>query len=76
MKLAPIYKKLLIESKLLVSAPTEERIIKLISQYFMGSTISLKPTEVENTFDVFNSKGKINSVVVKLVKGKYRFEQQ
>lgn len=68
-------KQILLESQLLATAPTEERIIKMISQYYMGSTISLKPTDAENIFDVFNLKGKINGVLVKFVKGKYRFER-
>lgn len=69
-------RNLLNEGKLLASSPTEERIIKLISQYFMGSTISLHPTDDENIFDVHNLKGKLKNFHVVKKGGKYRFEEK
>lgn len=63
-----------IKGKLIASAPTEERIVKLISDYFYGSNIKLEPTDDEGTFNVHNSKGKVNGYVVVLKDGKYKFQ--
>lgn len=63
------------DGKLLGSAPTLEKITKLISEYYFGSTITLKP--VDNiTWDVYNLKGKRDSVVVINKGGRYRFEER
>lgn len=71
-----IAKKVINEGKLLATAPTEERIIKLISDYYYGSTITLVPEDGNpNRFAVHNKKGLINGVVVILQGNKYRFEQ-
>jgi hypothetical protein len=57
----------------LATSPTKEGITKLISEYYMGSTISLHETENPDEFEVHNLKGKINSVKVVKSKGRFRF---
>lgn len=58
---------------LLGSAPTEERIIALISKFYMGATISLHENQTD--FDIYNKKGKLSGVRV-IKKGKrFRFER-
>lgn len=63
-----------VKAKLLATSPTEEGIKKLISQYFMGSTITLNPIN-DTEFEVHNKKGKLNSYRVILKGSKYRFEE-
>jgi hypothetical protein len=55
---------------LLASAPTEERIIKLISQYYYGSTVRIEGEKV------FAGKGLCEKVQVIIKKGRYRFERK
>ena len=56
------------EYKLLASAPSEAEIIKAISRFYCGATISL---EGEN---IHNLKGLIDGVRVIKKRGRYRFE--
>ena len=56
------------EYKLLASAPSEAEIIKAISRFYCGATISL---EGEN---VHNLKGLLDGVRVIKKRGRYRFE--
>lgn len=55
--------------KTLATAPTEERLIKMISQFFMGSTITIKDGKV------YNSKGLINGFETKQKGKRYLFIQ-
>lgn len=64
----------LCEGKLLGSAPTEADILKGIIRFYGGSGhFELKAIN-DKEFDVHNSKGKIEGVVVKKKGGRYRFE--
>lgn len=56
------------EYKLLASAPSEAEIIKAISRFYCGATISL---DGEN---IHNLKGLIDGVRVSKKRGRYRFE--
>ena len=59
---------------LLATSPTEEGIIKLISKFYMGSTINLKPID-NKTYEVHNKNGLITATKV-IKKGKrFRFER-
>lgn len=58
--------------KLLASSPTKDGILKLITQFYCGSSISISEVSPDN-YIVANSKGKIEGVCVKLSKGRYRF---
>lgn len=63
------------EWMLLGSAPTEDRIIKIISQYFYSSNIELIPFS-ENVFVISTLKGVLEKFRV-IKKGKrFRFEQR
>jgi hypothetical protein len=66
----PIY-----EGKLLASSPSKEKIVKLISQYYMGSSIHLEP-HGENLHSVHNKNGEINDVYVEEKKGRWHFKGQ
>ena len=60
---------------LIGSAPTLERIQALISKYFMGSKITLKP-DGEKKWSIHNAKGPLDAFVV-IQKGKrFRFERK
>ncbi len=58
---------------LLGSAPSLDSVKKLISQFYMGSTISLHQIGDSDEYEVHNLKGKINGVKVVKNKGRYRF---
>lgn len=57
------------KNKLLASSKTLEGIIKLISDYYMGSTITIVDEKV------YNKKGIISDVCVVNKKGSFRFER-
>lgn len=59
---------------LVAVASSEEDIKKLITKFFYGTEVTLKPID-DITFEVHNSKGNIKEYIVKLVKGRYRFER-
>lgn len=63
------------DGKLLATAPNLEKMKELISQYYFGSTITLKPIN-DTTWAVFNLKGEISSVFVINKNGRFRFEQK
>ena len=60
-------------SKLLAASGTKEAMIKTITRYYCGSTISLHETS-PGIFEVSNKKGVIKGARVVLIKGRYRFE--
>lgn len=53
---------------------SEDGIIELISEFYYGSTITLKPSGVKNVWDVYNKKGRIDKVRVIKKRRRYRFE--
>lgn len=55
------------------SAATLKDIIKLISQYYFGTKVTLIPVDGYK-WEVHNSNGKIESVHVVLKKNRFRFE--
>jgi hypothetical protein len=55
---------------LLASAPTEERIIKLISQYYYGSTVRIEGDKV------FTGKGLCENVQVIKKGNRYHFKRK
>lgn len=69
-----IVRKVLNEDKLLATSPTIERITKLISDYYYGSTITLEQiSDNPEKYDVYNKKGKIDGVYVVKAGNKYKF---
>jgi hypothetical protein len=60
-------------STLLASSGTYDGILKLISKFYCGSTITLKQIS-EKEWDVYTLKGLCKGTKVILKKGRYRFE--
>lgn len=56
--------------RLLASAPTQERLLKIVTDFYCGSSIRF-----ENG-DVFNAKGKIEGVRVIFKNRRFRFEME
>jgi len=56
--------------KLLGSAPTEDRLLKLVTDFYCGSSIRFENGEV------FNAKGKIEGVRMVHKKNRFRFEME
>ena len=56
--------------KILGSAPTEERLLKLVTDFYCGSTIRFKGSQV------FNAKGKIEGVRIVKKSNRFRFEME
>jgi len=60
---------------LIGSTPSKESMTKRIGEYYYSPNIKLIPVD-EKTFDVHNSKGKIDKVRVIIKKKRYRFERE
>jgi hypothetical protein len=60
------------KTELVASAPTLERIQKLVADFFCGSTITLVP-DGENRYKIHNLKGEISSVEVVKKGRRFRF---
>jgi hypothetical protein len=58
---------------LLASAPTMERITKLVNQYFYSTSIELHE-DSSGVYSLINSKGKIDGCRVIKKKNRFRFE--
>jgi hypothetical protein len=58
---------------LLASAPTLERITKLVNQYFYSTSIELHE-DSSGVYSLINSKGKIDGCRVIKKKNRFRFE--
>lgn len=62
------------EDRTLATSSDLDKMIKLISQYYYGSTISLQQISSNpEKYDVYNKKGKIDQVYVIKNKGRYKF---
>jgi hypothetical protein len=59
---------------LIASSSTLDGIKKMIGNYYYSSNISLKKIDNTNEYEVYNAKGKIDSVKVIEKKGRFRFE--
>lgn len=70
---APKKKVKLAKGKLLGSGGSQEQIVKGIKDFYYGTEVTLQPN-ADGTFDVHNSKGKIDGVRVREQKGRWRFE--
>lgn len=65
-------------STLIASATTLEGARQAVSKFYAGSTITLAPTpwrEDGSVWTVATGRGHIAEVVVRLVRGRYRFER-
>lgn len=58
---------------LLASAPTMERITKMVNDYFYSTSIELHEGE-HGMYSLINSKGKIDGCLVVKKKNRFRFE--
>lgn len=56
--------------RLLGSAPTEDRLLKMVTNFYCGSSIRFEKGEV------FNAKGKIEGVRVIHKNNRFRFEME
>lgn len=63
-----------IHKMLLGSSNTLEGITQVITAFYCGSRIALFNNIGTNTFEVHNINGRITDVMVRKVRGRYRFE--
>lgn len=62
------------KTTLLGSAPTMERLHKIIYDYWYGSSYELIRTSNPNIWEIYNKNGK-TSFIVKKTKNRFRFER-